>query len=85
MRMRELLHVIFDITDDVMLDLVYHSFDRDNDGFVSSATCNVFRLEPHSTHLYLCFTQVDDLEWCKGLSTMIRGTTDELIEWCYYV
>lgn len=35
MRMREILHVIFDITDDVMLDLVYHAFDRDSDGYVS--------------------------------------------------
>jgi len=61
MRMREILHVVFHITDDVMLDLVFHSFDRDNDGFV------------------------DEYEWVKGLSTMLRGTTDELIEWCYYV
>jgi len=61
MRMREILHVVFHITDDVMLDLVFHSFDRDNDGFV------------------------DDAEWLKGLSTMLRGTTEELIDWCYFV
>jgi len=61
MRMREVLHISFHITDDVMLDLVFHSFDRDNDGIV------------------------DDAEWVKGLSVMLRGTTDELIEWCYYV
>jgi len=61
MRMREILHVIFDITDDVMLDLVFHSFDRDSDGYV------------------------DEVEWAKGLSCMLRGTTEELIDWCYYV
>ncbi|ODN02231.1 EF-hand calcium-binding domain-containing protein 1 [Orchesella cincta] len=61
MRMREILHVLFDITDDVMLDLVFHSFDRDSDGYV------------------------DEFEWAKGLSCMLRGTTEELIDWCYYV
>jgi len=61
MRFREILHVVFYITDDVMLDLVFHSFDRDSDGFV------------------------DEGEWVRGLSIMLRGTTDELIEWCYYV
>jgi len=34
-RMRELLHTCFDITDDVMLDLLFKAFDRDNDGEVS--------------------------------------------------
>lgn len=35
MRMREILHVMFDITDDIMLDLVCHAYDRDSDGYVS--------------------------------------------------
>lgn len=35
LRMREILHTTFQITDDVMLDLVYKAFDRDNDGVVS--------------------------------------------------
>jgi len=61
MRMREILHIVFHITDDTMLDLVFHSFDRDNDGIVN------------------------DMEWVSGLSIMLRGNTDELIEWCYYV
>jgi len=61
MRMREILHAVFHITDDIMLDLVFHSYDRDGDGLV------------------------DELEWVKGLSVMLRGTTDELIEWCYFV
>lgn len=34
LRFREILHVTFNITDDVMLDLVFHAFDRDNDGIV---------------------------------------------------
>jgi len=34
MRMREVLHVIFEITDEVMLDLVFTTFDKDNDGWV---------------------------------------------------
>jgi len=61
MRMRDILHIIFHITDDTMLDLVFHSFDRDSDGII------------------------DEVEWVKGLSVMLRGTTDELIDWCYYV
>lgn len=28
---------------------------------------------------------MDETEWVKGLSVMLRGTTEELVEWCYYV
>ncbi|CAL8094057.1 unnamed protein product [Orchesella dallaii] len=34
MRMREVLHVVFEITDGVMLDLAYKAFDRDSDNWV---------------------------------------------------
>ncbi len=34
LRMREVLHVVFDITEDVMLDLAFKAFDRDNDNYV---------------------------------------------------
>jgi len=61
MRMREVLHVIFEITDEIMIELAFKAFDRDNDG------------------------HVDEWEWVWGLSTMIRGTTDELADWCYYI
>jgi hypothetical protein len=34
LRFREFLHSCFDVTDDVMLDLCFHGFDRNNDGVV---------------------------------------------------
>jgi len=34
-RFREILSVVFAITDDVMLDLVFRAFDTDTDGFVN--------------------------------------------------
>jgi hypothetical protein len=34
LRFRDVLHVTFEITDDVMLDLTFKAFDRDNDGVV---------------------------------------------------
>jgi len=61
LRFREILHVTFNITDDVMLDLVFHAFDRDSDGVV------------------------DSLEWVKGLSVMLRGDFQQLIDFVYYV
>jgi len=61
MRMREVLHIIFQITDEVMLDLAFRAFDKDLDGHVNEG------------------------EWVQGLSTMMRGTTDELSDWCYYI
>lgn len=33
-RFREILSIVFAITDDVMLDLVFRAFDHDQDGFV---------------------------------------------------
>ncbi len=33
-RFREILAVVFNITDDVMLDLTFRAFDHDNDGYV---------------------------------------------------
>jgi hypothetical protein len=35
LRFREFLHICFDITDDVMLDLTFRAFDRNSDGAVS--------------------------------------------------
>jgi len=61
LKFREILHTIFDITDDVMLDLTFRSFDRDFDGVI------------------------DESEWVKGLSVMLRGELDELIEFVYFV
>jgi len=61
LRFREILHVTFDITDDIMLDLVFHAFDRDSDGYV------------------------DSLEWVKGLSVMLRGDIQQLIDFVYFV
>ena len=34
-RFREILHTTFNITDDVMLDLTFHAFDKNHDGTVS--------------------------------------------------
>jgi len=61
MRMREVLHIVFQITDEVMLDLAFKAFDKDGDGYV------------------------DELEWVAGMSIMLRGTTEELSDWCYYI
>ncbi|ODN03672.1 EF-hand calcium-binding domain-containing protein 1 [Orchesella cincta] len=61
MKMREVLHVVFEITDGVMLDLAYKAFDRDSDNWVN------------------------ELEWVQGLSIMLRGSTDELSDWCYFI
>lgn len=34
-RMREIFHVVFQVTDDMMLDLLFRAFDQDMDGEVS--------------------------------------------------
>ncbi|ODN03272.1 EF-hand calcium-binding domain-containing protein 1 [Orchesella cincta] len=61
LRFREILHVTFCITDDVMLDLVYHAFDRDSDGVINPS------------------------EWVIGLSVMLRGDIQQLIDFVYFV
>lgn len=43
LRMREVLHVVFDITEDVMLDLTFKAFDRDNDNYVCMRHLNTLR------------------------------------------
>jgi len=60
-RFREILCVVFEITDDVMLDLVFRAFDADQDGYVN------------------------DIEWVRGMSTMLRGTLEQLTDFTYTV
>jgi Ca2+-binding EF-hand superfamily protein len=61
LRFREILHTTMNLTDDIMLDLIFHAFDRNNDGIV------------------------DQEEWVQGLSCMLRGTPEELVDFCYFV
>lgn len=39
-RFREILSVVFAITDDVMLDLIFRTFDQDADGYVRNVCFN---------------------------------------------
>lgn len=61
LRFREFLHSSFELTEDLMLDLIFRAFDHNADG------------------------SIDQAEYVKGLSTMMRGDIDDVTAFCYLV
>ena len=53
LRFREVMHTVFDITDDVMLDRIFRAFDSNNDSMVCLASVRTFQAT--ILNIVICF------------------------------
>jgi len=85
LRFREILHVTFNITDDVMLDLVFHAFDKDNDGSVDALEW----VRGLSIMLRGDFAQLIDFVYCiydmNGDRSLAREELNHCLKGCMYM
>jgi len=85
LRFREILHVTFNITDDIMLDLVFHAYDSDNDGHVDAVEWIRGLSVMLRGDFYQLINFVYDIYDMNGDKSLAREELNHCLKGCMYM